>query len=169
VFMVVLGGYRGHFLHGGHHRGLVGGWKVRIDMHEILPKRVKMLPEFMDGGEKPRAQRQHYPPQSFRDGITPPAICPRCGTPTHEEYGLVYCRDRNHSWAVPIPTEPFNWTPLKCNHMGPRPYTRTITCAFCRETVTGEYMHNQKFCSRKCYEDARRIQNRMAYRKKRRV
>jgi hypothetical protein len=137
-----------------------------MNLREILPSRIRMLPEFMDGGEKPRIQRQHYPPQSYRDGITPPERCPKCDTRTHEEYGIVYCRDRHHSWAVPIPTPNFSWKAIKGNHKGPKPYTRTITCRHCLETVTGKFMHHQIYCSFNCYADARRIKNRMAYRKK---
>ena len=136
-------------------------------LHEITPSRIGMLPEFMDGGENGKPQRQHYPPSSYRDPQTPPEICPKCGTKTHVEFDIVYCRDRIHSWAVPIPDDkPFDWKKYDRVYHGPKPGMRIITCEFCKETKTGMYAHYQKYCSLKCYEDARRIKNREAYRKK---
>lgn len=134
---------------------------------QMEPKRLAMLPEFMDGGESRTKIRQHYPPSSYRDGINPPEICPRCGTKTHVEGENVYCRDRLHSWAIPIPDEKkFEWNKVVLNAKGPQPQLRTIKCAYCGETVTGMFTHYQKYCSVKCYTDRRRIMNREAYRKK---
>lgn len=137
-----------------------------MQLNEIPLSRIQMADEIYLLGER-RRQREHYPPSSYRDPLTPPEICPKCGTPTHQEFDMIYCKDRHHSWAVPVPDPPSRFK-MKYYEKPiiklPIRVQRTITCKHCGETVSGTFTRNQKYCTENCYVVARRISNREAYR-----
>ena len=105
-----------------------------------------------------------YPIREYHNPLTPPDICPRCGTKTHAEGDMVYCQSRHHSWAIPIPDAPFDYA--KANDEDAKNYKhapgvtryklRQLVCARCGKLFDGHFIHNRKYCSAKCYHENRK-------------
>ena len=107
---------------------------------------------------EPRASRVHFAIGSYREPKLPPEVCPKCLTPLHVEGDNLYCQDRHHSWAIPIPTEPFDWTDANKRDRGEygkgdcRPHKgyRVFKCEYCGKRNEGRFYAFQKYCSKKC-------------------
>jgi transcription elongation factor Elf1 len=157
-----------------------------MQYREILPSRIQMLPEFMDGGEPDKNQRLGWPIRSYRSrppltadqkSIINTGHCPKCGGLLKNEEVICrgergeecICTQCGKRWYPDNPPEP------DCRNLflpsphrppaGKKTY-REFNCKHCGKPNAGMFARNACYCpGTNCYRDATRIANREAYRK----
>jgi hypothetical protein len=137
-----------------------------MNLREILPSRIRMLPEFMDGGEIPyHPTRGHFPVDSYRTrkSYSPDdlekikqGICPRCGSSLCEEM-VIACGDKcTQVWCrscarryYPVLGKEERFDFRKC-HDTPKATNKKIWrdfhCKECGKHRAGMFVACQKFC-----------------------
>lgn len=158
------------------------------EIRYILPSTIRAVPSFMDGGEvQAKDLREHWPIKSYRGrppltteqkGIINTGHCPKCGGPLDKaeiicggEKGWEgICAKCGKRWFPDEPQEPDYSTlfhPSKKRPPVGKKIYREFICRHCGKLNTGLAARNAVYCpGTTCYEDARRIANREAYRKK---
>lgn len=157
------------------------------EIRYILPSTLRSVPDFMNGGEvQQKDLRDHWPIKSYhsRPPLTPEqrekinsGHCPKCDSLIHVE--SVICGGEkgregscNHCGARWFPDEA---PEPDCSKLFPRykkrppvgkKIYREFNCRHCGKLNKGLAARNAVYCpGTTCYEDARRIANREAYRK----
>lgn len=156
-------------------------------VHEIMPKKLAMLPEWMDGGAVPyHPTRGHFPIDSYRTRKPLPdsdlekikqGICPRCGSLLCEEMVIacgdkckqVFCRScARRYYPVLEKEEQFDFQKCKDHRRGTtKKQWRDFHCKFCGKHRAGIFFHFQKFCpGGLCSQKFTRRANRERYQRK---
>lgn len=157
------------------------------EIRYILPTTIRALPAFMDGGETEQKDfRQKWPVRSYKS--RPPLTaeqkakiingkCPKCDSLIRVEEVICggekgregICNHCGARWYPDVPPEADcskMFRPSKKRPPAGKKIYREFTCKYCGKVVKGLAARNACYCpGEKCYEDARRIANREAYRK----
>lgn len=157
------------------------------ELRYILPTTTKALPSFMDGGVvEQKDLRQRWPIHSYKS--RPPLTaeqkakinsghCPKCDSLLRCEEAICggekgkegICNHCGARWYPDAPPEPDLtklFRPASKRHPVGKKIYREFNCKFCGKLFQGLAARNACYCpGEKCYEDARRIANREAYRK----
>jgi hypothetical protein len=152
----------------------------------ILPAKIAMLPESMDGGVIPyHDQRHHWPIDSYRTRLPYPTddlekikqgICPRCGAGLCEEM-VIACGDKcTQTWCrscarryYPVlePEEQFDFARCPDKPKGTnKKIWRDFHCKQCGKHRAGMFVACQKFCDSDCAKKYWKRDTRESYRRR---